>query len=233
MLSESQLTEIRNYLLSKKLPIDILIEVNDHFVSQISDLQREENLNFEEAFEKTKENWKEEFKTTVPFYVLANKDKRAITNFEKKIRQEENFSVLKTSSLITLAYFISYIIAVKFYKIDNQRLYTLPILIFPFIVIFYNLIFNRIFYKKKYQNLRFSIFHWRIYFIFSFGYFGLQYIKPINKVIENINQNNFNFETIIKTFIFFLLVLGYTYTGIAQLKFAKTVKKIKPFLKYL
>ena len=85
-MNESQLTEIRNYLLSKKLPIDILMEVNDHFVSQISDLQREENLSFEEAFEKTKENWKEELKTTVPFYVLANKDKGAITNFEKKIR---------------------------------------------------------------------------------------------------------------------------------------------------
>ena len=60
MFTDSQLTEIRNYLLSKKLPIDILIEVNDHFVSQISDLQREENLSFEEAFEKVKDDWKEE-----------------------------------------------------------------------------------------------------------------------------------------------------------------------------
>ena len=60
MLSETQLTEIRNYLLSKKLPIDILIEVNDHFISQISDVQREENLSFEEAFEKVKDDWKEE-----------------------------------------------------------------------------------------------------------------------------------------------------------------------------
>ena len=40
MFTDSQLTEIRNYLLSKNLPIDILIEVNDHFISQISDLQR-------------------------------------------------------------------------------------------------------------------------------------------------------------------------------------------------
>jgi hypothetical protein len=52
MITEPQLTEIRNYLLAKKLPIDILIEVNDHFVSQILDLQKEENLGFEEAFEK-------------------------------------------------------------------------------------------------------------------------------------------------------------------------------------
>ena len=61
-MNESQLTEIRNYLLSKKLPIDILIEVNDHFISQISDLQREENLGFEEAFEKTKLTWDKELK---------------------------------------------------------------------------------------------------------------------------------------------------------------------------
>ena len=61
MITEPQLTEIRNYLLAKKLPIDILIEVNDHFVSQISDLQREENLGFEEAFEKVKLKWGGDF----------------------------------------------------------------------------------------------------------------------------------------------------------------------------
>ena len=37
---ESQLTQIHNYLLEKKLPIDILLEVQDHFVSQINDLQK-------------------------------------------------------------------------------------------------------------------------------------------------------------------------------------------------
>ena len=65
MFTETQLTEIRNYLLSKKLPIDILIEVNDHFISQISDLQREENLSYEDAFEKTKLSWHKELK---PYY---------------------------------------------------------------------------------------------------------------------------------------------------------------------
>ena len=95
MITELQLTEIRNYLLSKKLPIDILIEVNDHFISQISDLQREENLSFEEAFEKTKENWKEELKTTVPFYVLTNKSNAEITNFEKKIKIQNDIEIIK------------------------------------------------------------------------------------------------------------------------------------------
>ena len=70
MITETQLTEIRNYLLSKKLPIDILIEVNDHFISQISNLQRDENLSFDEAFEKVKENWKEDLRIVYPWYVL-------------------------------------------------------------------------------------------------------------------------------------------------------------------
>ena len=61
MITEPQLTEIRNYLLAKKLPIDILIEVNDHFVSQILDIQREENLSFEDAFEKVKLKWGGDF----------------------------------------------------------------------------------------------------------------------------------------------------------------------------
>ena len=71
MITEPQLTEIRNYLLAKKLPIDILIEVNDHFVSQILDIQKEENLGFEEAFEKVKESWKPELRMSYnPNYSL-------------------------------------------------------------------------------------------------------------------------------------------------------------------
>lgn len=53
-MTELQLTQIRNYLLEKKLPIDILLEVQDHFVSQINDLQKEENLPFDKALEKRK-----------------------------------------------------------------------------------------------------------------------------------------------------------------------------------
>ena len=92
-MNESQLTEIRNYLLSKKLPIDILIEVNDHFVSQITDLQREENLSFEEAFEKTKENWKEELNFNT---IYSNNSDVALL---KKIKQRQNLNFFGSISL--------------------------------------------------------------------------------------------------------------------------------------
>ena len=233
MITEQQESEIRNYLLSKKLPIDILIEVNDHFISQITDLQRKENLSFEEAFEKTKENWKEEFKTTVPFYVLASKDKGAITNFEKKIRKIENYNVLKISLVISFFHLSLFFILSNFYDVKNLRTYFFIFIIFPVLTIIYNYIFNSFAYKEKFKEIRFSVYHWRIFLIFSLGYFGLEYIKPFDEVISNIYQNKLDFETITKLIVFIILVIGFNYTGVAQFKFAKTMKKVKPFLKYL
>ncbi|MGS0747894.1 hypothetical protein [Halpernia sp. GG3] len=61
MLKEQQETEIRNYLLSKKLPIHILIEVQDHFISQIKNLEFDKNLQFPEAFKESKRKLAERF----------------------------------------------------------------------------------------------------------------------------------------------------------------------------
>ena len=59
------------------------------------------------------------------------------------------------------------------------------------------------------------------------------YIKPFDEVISNLYQNKLDFETITKLIVFIILVIGFNYTGVAQFKFAKTMKKVKPFLKYL
>jgi hypothetical protein len=99
---ESQLTEIRNYLLSKKLPIDILIEVNDHFVSQINDLQREENLDFAEAFEKTKLKWDYEFILVRKNFFTSKKIPKIIYD----INRIQNINTFKKSFYIVISYMI-------------------------------------------------------------------------------------------------------------------------------
>ena len=119
MITEIQLTEIRNYLLSKKLPIDILIEVNDHFISQISDLQRDENLSFEEAFEKVKDNWKEELRVVYPWYVLNKTDYVEQTIFEKKIKQQNDKEIIKTSIYVTL--FVIFIYFISLFQLDYSK----------------------------------------------------------------------------------------------------------------
>lgn len=60
MTTETQLTEIRNYLLSKKLPLDIIPEVEDHFSTQLADMQREKELTSSEAFLETKKLWQKD-----------------------------------------------------------------------------------------------------------------------------------------------------------------------------
>ena len=93
MITETQLTEIRNYLLSKKLPIDILIEVNDHFISQINDLQKKENLNFEEAFEKVKEKLEEKIR------LEEERKKQLLANIEANLLIRSN--ITDTDAIIT------------------------------------------------------------------------------------------------------------------------------------
>ena len=116
-MTESQLTEIRNYLLSKKLPIDILIEVNDHFISQISDVQREENLSFEEAFEKTKLSWEKELK---PYYHgdwdLEDKSKLLRTINRNNFYSLAKKSLIFTFSIILILMSLSLIFNFEIYK---------------------------------------------------------------------------------------------------------------------
>ena len=70
MITEPQLTEIRNYLLSKKLSIDILMEVEDHLVDQIENLQSSEKLSFADAFDKAKLEWKKDL--SVSYFVVSS-----------------------------------------------------------------------------------------------------------------------------------------------------------------
>ncbi len=173
MFTEHQLTEIRNYLLSKKLPIDILIEVNDHFISQISDLQREENLSFEEAFEKTKESWKDELK--IEFSFFGDNESKII----KRIKKKQNIEFLTKTLKIYLPFLISSFLLANFsniniFKIFNTSIF-IAVLVIPIIIQFYyfkdfQLAKN---YKKNQLNTMQSI--------NSFGSIAIMYIFLFSK----------------------------------------------------
>lgn len=144
MLTETQLTEIRNYLLSKKLPIDILIEVNDHFVSQINDLQREENLGYREALEKTKLKWSNEF-------ILVKKNffsSKKIPKIIYEINKIQNINNFKKSFLISIACVFLQLILAKFLR---ENLYIFSISIGFFILAIYP--FRMLLLYIKQQNL--------------------------------------------------------------------------------
>ena len=236
MITEPQLTEIRNYLLSKKLPIDILIEVNDHFISQILDIQREENLGFEEAFEKVKENWKEEL--TFEAVLMGTSQVKFLT----KIKRKQNLDFFLFALKIFVTILISSFLISNFGNVNIFIYFFSAVLIFAFSSPMMIQILN---YKdfelsRKYKKIQLNTLQnisnigsiSIMYFLIFFKDFFIKseqvfYILNGNYVrILNINERNATMLCIMT----FILIFLFIFFSIKLYFFAKKVKEVRPFL---
>ncbi|WP_326981171.1 hypothetical protein VUJ46_12930 [Chryseobacterium sp. MYb264] len=117
MITVEQEILMTDYLIAQKLPLDILFEVKDHMISQIQDIQINENISFDEAFCKTKESWKDEFKMTSYYTFYFEK----IPVIVKKIVKERYTDILKKSFLLGLISFAVTLILI--FLADNAETY--------------------------------------------------------------------------------------------------------------
>ena len=106
MITPEQNKTITTYLLSKNLPIDLVLEIKDHMIEQI---ENKENITFEEAFEKVKISWKEELKMVYTFRLGFI---HRITQFQNNIggKINKNFFIISLY-LMTIFVFITFIFA--------------------------------------------------------------------------------------------------------------------------
>ena len=235
MITEQQESEIRNYLLSKKLPIDILIEVNDHFVSQINDLQREENLSFKDAFEKTKNEWKYELK--LRFNLLSF---NYITKFENKIIQKFLTTVLlKSLGLLVLLFVLNTIIFKNFNK-DFSENYLLTLFWLGFTLSVVLIIMNYKLIKSCNSNYKKRISIYQNYFVrfLNSGFVIIAInIFIFNNQFEKIFEAhekilNMDFSNINKHYIVSNIFILFLFTGIFNLmEYKKVYKKLSTHLK--
>ncbi|WP_336717089.1 hypothetical protein [Chryseobacterium mucoviscidosis] len=84
MITKEKEHQIELYLNSKKLTAQILAEVKDHFISQISHLMLSENLSFPEAFLKAKISWNNELEMVNADFLSFKK----VARIEKVILQQ-------------------------------------------------------------------------------------------------------------------------------------------------
>ena len=233
-MTETQLSEIRNYLLSKKLPIDILIEVNDHFISQISDLQRDENLSFKDAFEKTKLSWDKELK---PYYHgdwdLEDKSKLLRTINRNNFYSLAKKSLIFTFSIILILIFLSLILNFKIYKYSFVLIIS-SVLSIPLINYFKHK--KNFSLQKKYtKHIIISIQEYTmlsiggIYFYFKFLVDGFKVAEMFKDFFSIQNFENFIFGL----FITFTLLFFSFLSIFSQKIYLSKIEKVKPFLKYL
>jgi hypothetical protein len=139
MITKEQEQQIIDYLIFHKLPVDILLEIKDHMTSQVSDIQIQERLNFDEALLKTQKLWEGEFKMT--HYSLFFKEE--ITMIVKKIVKEKYNAIVKKALLLGIFSFainlsLIFLSADQEMYSDFSRLYNSCFVLIPFLVWVFN-----------------------------------------------------------------------------------------------
>lgn len=98
MLSQQELQHITDYLLQKNLPLELVVEIQDHMVEHIDHLMFQDGLTFNEAFEATKLEWKNDL-------TMVKKQWYSLEKEITKIHKETLDSVIKYVHIQTLKYF--------------------------------------------------------------------------------------------------------------------------------
>ncbi|MBW8359334.1 MAG: hypothetical protein K0M63_05970 [Weeksellaceae bacterium] len=88
MITAQQKIEIIEFLLSKKMSVDVIMEIHDHFCTHISEQMEKEDISFEKAFLNTQLSWKSDLK------MMKLDNGRLITNFNRTIAAKQEISVL-------------------------------------------------------------------------------------------------------------------------------------------
>ena len=235
MLNETQLTEIRSYLLTKRLPIDILLEVNDHFITQSSDLMKEENLSFEDSFEKTKTSWRKELKP----YWNGSISLEDVSDFMRRVRKENEISNLKFALKCAVPYLLLIFAGLIFLNAKFFGIFTLAVLLVIVTGTLINYFMNYQDFKlvKKYQNY---VLTWHQHSVIVF----IVFISPMMQILDKLSDTPAKYRDYlllkgnITEFLFTLLpilvlIFGAFYSYSSQKNYLRQIQKVKPFLKYL
>lgn len=233
MTSEQQ-TQIREYLLSRNLPIDLLMEVQDHFMTQIAELQKQE-LTFEQAFKKTKDSWLPDLRFSS---YNVRFDLNDVSKFEKKVRNRQQITMLKKSLVLSMvtcavlylsAYFISEAAFGYFFIAVLGSLMIVPLMVY-----FYNIKLFRLI--KQYDNYKLTTLQntTQISAITAGSsavilYNGLQYIAYFHPIMTG----SISLRFVIVVILVFMFAAIHFYCLLSQFFYLQQIKRIQPFLQFL
>lgn len=228
MMTTEQKNEVRQYLLAKKLPIDLLIEVEDHFMAQIVDQQASKNLSFEDAFNATIISWHDDLKLKWD----GNWSLEDTSLLVKKTSKQKSYSILKkaitiaviSQAIMILLYFlIPFEIFRIIYGVASGVLMLFPLAVFLKEKKYFDL-------PKKYKNITLSTYQnlVAVFFIFpmSSSWWFFRFVFEMNDGFLNFDS----FKGIVINFLMLFYFFFQTSCIIAQQKYLEMIRKIKPYL---
>ncbi|WP_288244755.1 hypothetical protein [uncultured Chryseobacterium sp.] len=147
MILKEEEQQVTDYLIFHQLPLDVLLEVKDHMISQISDIQINEELSFDEAFLKTRKLWENEFKTVTYSAFYSG----GIPMILKRIVKEKYNNIIRKSLLLgivasLIGLFLMFISKNQEMYNDLFRVYNLLFILTPFLLYAFN--------KKIWKHVR-------------------------------------------------------------------------------
>lgn len=234
MISKEQNLEIEQYLISKKLPFDILIEVKDHFISQIGEMIKKENLDFHIAFESVKNDWQDELRMKRNWFLNIN-----APNFVYKIMVESDKKILQKSFVIVLVIqLFTFLFATN--QVSNGHfnwfylILTLSFFISPILILAYN--FRHLnFFKIKKGTFQYS--YYQRHIIGYFGFFAFlnsTIFDSSNSSDKLLNlfrgQDMSNKNSWILLVVTFMMQICIVFTNINLFQHSKTVNRIKKYI---
>jgi len=145
MIRVEQENQIELYLRSKKLSYQILFEVKDHFLSQISNLMDIQNLSFQEAFLKAQISWKYELEMV----------KADTFSFRKITRIEKNILQARFRQIIYVS--LGFSVVLGSVALISEPLFfylQMGVLLLLVLILMYNFIWKKMRFTE-YRNLSF------------------------------------------------------------------------------
>ena len=222
-----QKTEIRQYLLSKKLPVDLLMEVEDHFISQINEVQAEKKLSFDDAFNVKIISWYDDLKLSWD----GNWSLEDTSVFIKKSTRQTLFSIFKKSAMIAV---IMYVIVVLFYVLIPFEVFRISLGVLVSLMIVYPLI---VFFKekkyfdlpKKYKNIRLSAYQDMVSVFFILPMSSVWCFRFILEMNDNFLDPSQVKGIVVNSLLLFFFIFEVSII-VCQKKYLETIKRLIPYL---
>lgn len=222
-----QKTEIRQYLLSKKLPVDLLMEVEDHFISQINEVQAEKKLSFDDAFNVKIISWYDDLKLSWD----GNWSLEDTSVFIKKSTRQTLFSIFKKSAMIAV---IMYVIVVLFYVLIPFEVFRISLGVLVSLMIVYPLI---VFFKekkyfdlpKKYKNIRLSVYQDMVSVFFILPMSSVWCFRFILEMNDNFLDPSQVKGIVVNSLLLFFFIFEVSII-VCQKKYLETIKRLIPYL---
>lgn len=234
MITTEQKKEIRSYLLSKNIPLDIIMEMRDHIYQQIDVDINLENLSFQEAFLKMKEDWQADLFMVRKSFFSFGKVPRIVKDIQN-IHVKKN---VKKASMITFNLVLAQLFSASFFEM--QLYYILNSLLYLFIGFSIIEAFLRyLFSSIRLKRTRVEQFFYSQFFVFILLYVLLHFIGVFTKLPSNPLKIIYSFVNGIHTYspVYFLaVVLGFTFKTGSVIYFlgifkdrSKAIKKIEKY----